>query len=304
MLLPAIAAAQTEPPFSVVGGNVQKRANAVLTLMGFTVVPDLTASALSIHSPSTGNPGINMTQFGGGFTLGTGFALYLEGSAGGSRYDPTFIATSGQEEREIPFKWTTIAGTGGIGWDFRVPFTEHLVFRPIFNFSLGHVESDSSLVGRLIGNRTDLELEFLSDGKLNAYGLGGSVMLDYELIHEKHDVDVELRYTNIYLQSFDSSSAVKGTSDAETLSLYTRWRAPTGLMLMQRPLRYVLEGANTTYLGDQAGALGFNYLTSVGIGVEIDSSAIHLVITRTRWVIRYVFGENVSGVSGGLAMSF
>ena len=45
-----------------------------------------------------------MTQFGGGFTLGTSFALYMEGSAGGSRYDPEFVASDGQESRRVPAK--------------------------------------------------------------------------------------------------------------------------------------------------------------------------------------------------------
>jgi hypothetical protein len=69
-------------------------------------------------------------------------------------------------------------------------------------------------------------------------------------------------------------------------------------------LRSVLEMANTTYVGDQAGVLGFNYLTSVGAGIELDTSAIHLVVTRIRFVMRYVFGENVSGISGGIAVTF
>ena len=142
----ATATPGQEPP-TVIGGNVQERANAVLTLMAFSVVPDLTASFLSISNGSTGNPDVTMTQFGGGFTLSTSFALYLEGTLGYNRYDPEFVATQGADERKLPTKWNTFAGTGGIGWDFPLPFVDDLVFRPIFNFSLGHVESDSSLAG-------------------------------------------------------------------------------------------------------------------------------------------------------------
>ena len=45
-------------------------------------------------------------------------------------------------------------------------------------------------------------------------------------------------------------------------------------------------------------------LTTVGAGLELDSSAYNVFITRTRLVGRYVFGNNVSGFSVGLAVSF
>jgi hypothetical protein len=102
----------------VIGGNVQKRANGVLVLMAYSVVPDLAGSSLSINSASTGNPGIVATQFGGGSLLGEAFPAYVEGFWGFSRYDPTFIASNGQEQRVVPTKWNTFAGTGGVGWDF------------------------------------------------------------------------------------------------------------------------------------------------------------------------------------------
>ena len=73
---------------------------------------------------------------------------------------------------------------------------------------------------------------------------------------------------------------------------------------MQRPLRYVLEAAHTIYLGDQRELLGINQLSSLGVGLEVDSSAYDVVVTRTRLVARWAFGEDVHGFAIGLAMSF
>jgi len=292
---------QSSDQFEVIGGNLQKRANGVLTLMAFSVAPDVTAGSLSIDSASTDDPSVTLVQFGSGFTLATGFPLYLEGFLGFNRYDPTFVATNGEEQRKIPTKWNTFTGTGGIGWDFRVPFVPDLKLRPIFNFSLGHVESDSSLIGRFINFRFDHDLAFLHNGRLNAYGLGGSVVLDYERYREPYEIDVEVRYTNILLQSFDSSTAVHGSADAQTVNTWVRWRQPTGLIALRKPLRYVIELTNTVYLGDEAGALGFNYLSSIGAGFELDTSAINLIFPRVRLIARYLIGENVSGVSGGIS---
>ena len=50
--------------------------------------------------------------------------------------------------------------------------------------------------------------------------------------------------------------------------------------------------------------LGFDYLNSIGFGFEIESEAYDVVVTRTRLVGRYRFGNNVSGFGLGLAISF
>ncbi len=107
----------------------------------------------------------------------------------------------------------------------------------------------------------------------------------------------------IPLQSFDTSSAVSGSASAEALGLWSRFRFPTGLYAFRRPLRSVFEASSTYYLGDQAGALGFNYLSSVGAGIEFDISAVHLVFSRIRFLGRYAFGEGVSGAAWSISIS-
>lgn len=303
-LAPAPAHAQTGPTFGIVGANVQKQANAVLTLMSFAVVPDLASSSLSISNTSTDNPALTLWQLGGGFTLSQSFPLYLEGSIAYNRYDPTFVASNGQETRKLPTKWNTFAGTVGVGWDFPLIDSKELVFRPIFNASIGRVASDLSVAKFAVEHVTDQEIAFLDNGAMNAYGLGGSVMLDWESHRNERDVDVELRYTNIYLRSFGTTGGMNASAAAQTASLYARWRAPTGLRALDRPVRYVLELSHSHYFGNQAGALGFSQLTTVGTGLELDTSAHEVFVTRIRGVFRYVFGNNVHGLSFGLAASF
>lgn len=285
--------------------DLQKRANGVLALMSFSIVPDITTSSLSIGSgtgSTTGSTDFYMTQLGGGDTISKSVPIYLEGVLAGSRYDPTFIATQGMEQRRIPTKWNSVSATGGIGWDFKL--TDELKLRPIFNFALGNVTSDLRAASWYVGRQTGRDIDFLDKGSLNAYGLGGSVMLDYEHYRPGYEVDVELRYSDMRLKSFDSSAAVQGRATAQSANLWARYRAPTGFVMLQRPLRYVLELTHSEFLGDQRGILGFDRLTSVGAGLELDSSAYDMIITRTRLVGRYVFGNNVSGFSVGLAVSF
>ncbi len=132
------------------------------------------------------------------------------------------------------------------------------------------------------------------------------MMLDYELFSPAQDIDAELRYSYQHLQSFGGTAAsVTGQANAENLGLYLRRRAPIGsLTLLGKPVRYVLEGARTEYLGEQRGLLGFNSLNSLGLGLELDSSKYDIFVTRTRLVARYMFSHNTSGYGVGLAMSF
>lgn len=303
-LLPAAEAA-TENTGRLRDVDPQKLANGVLAVMSFSVVPDLTSSFLSIDNAVTENPSMRMTQFGGGFTWSADLPLYLEGSAAINRYDPKFIASNGEDQRTIPLKWNSAAVTGGVGWDFALTEDRELKLRPIFNFSLGYVASDLRIAEFLVERYLDRDIDFLSGGQLNAYGLGGSLMLDYEHYRADYEIDVELRYTNVQLKSYgDTARSVEGRADAEAANLWARWRAPTGLMLFDRPLRYVLEFSHSNYLGSQADVLGFDDLSSIGAGIEFDTSSKDIWITRTRLVLRHVLSQNVEGTALGIAVSF
>ena len=298
-----LTALPTQADDVLTGANLKKRTDAILGLMSFQLTPDVTTGSLSLNNEPTGNPDVYMITLGGGFTMSQDFPLYIEGTLGYSRYDPIFLASDGLVQRAVPAKWNTLSLTGGVGWDF--PISEELKFRPIFNFSYGHVASDSVVAGTILENQTGEEFVFLRNGTLDVYGLGGTLMLDYERYRDKNEIDVELRYTNIILKSFsDAPAAVQGSTNAQSLSLWTRWRAPTRFTAMNKPVRYVLEAAHTSYFGDMRGALGFKALNSLGVGLELDTSARGKIISRARVVFRYQFGHNVEGTSVGFAISF
>ena len=282
--------------------NVQRLANGILGLMSYTVAPDVTTSSMSVENSATANPGLMLTQLGGGFTWSRDTPLYLEGNAAYSRYDPTFVATDGTDQRLIPVKWNSVSVTGGIGWDF--PLAPNWVLRPIFNFTYGRVTSDLVLARWWIENNSNVDLQFLDQGKLEAKGVGGSLMIDYELFAPDADVDLEVRYTNVKLRnSGDRAELIDSSASAETASIWARRRVPTGWVVWERPVRYVLEGAYSRFLGSQK-EVGVDRMASVGVGLELDSSAYDIWATRWRAVLRYKFGPDISGWSLGLAVSF
>jgi hypothetical protein len=271
----------------------------VLAVMGFTVTPDVTTGSLSIFNQETGNPNFRQGSVGGGFTISKSLPLYLEGTAAYARYDPTFVLSGLPSAEPVATKWESVSVSGGIGWDFPLA-AAGWTLRPIFNLSLGRVTSSGANGLAPLNSHA----EFLGDGELNAFGLGGSIMLDYERYRPENEIDLELRYSNIYLQSFDSSPVVEGHASAQSISVWSRWRAPTGMHVFDLPLRYVLEYAYTQFLGDLEGVMGFEHIHSFGIGLELDSSKHDIVVARTRLLARYKVGNNVNGWAVGLAVSF
>jgi hypothetical protein len=295
-----LAAGPARADFSLTRESVQDRANGVLGVLGLSVVPNETASALSIQAAGGEKLPFTASQLGGAFTLEE-IPLYLEGFAGVARYDPDFVFSDGTDDQIIDSSWTSVAGTVGVGWDFAL--TDELVLRPIANLSLGHVESDASLAARFAGSNP--EAEFLEDGRLNAYGYGGALMLDWQRYREAYEFDVELRFTHIRLESFDSSEAVQGAADATTLGLWSRVRVPTGATAFGSPVRAVGEFAASRYFGAQTDAIDSDYLAQVGGGVEFDFAAVSwLPADRTRLMARFVFGQGLWGFSTGIGITF
>ena len=140
---------------------------------------------------------------------------------------------------------------------------------------------------------------------MNAVGYGGSLMIDWERYRPEGEIDLEIRYSHIKLETLDSTSTgVEGKALARSLGVWGRWRAPTGKTVFDRPLRYVLEIAGSNYYGDTGNALGFDRLASFGAGIEFDTSKYDMIIARTRFVLRYLVGNNVRGTSLGIAVSF
>jgi hypothetical protein len=296
------ACAQTGAAASAANNFLKKRTDAFMTITGYSLTPDVTTGSLSITDKGGENQNLQMVSLGGGDRISANFPLYLEGTIAFNRYNPTFTDGIGNSSVTVPVNWNGITGTGGIGWDF--PLTDNLRIRPIANIMLGHVESDISLASRYLNSQKGIDLQFLNGGRMNAYGTGGSLMLDYEDYKPEREYDAELRYTNIAINTFDSSTAVQGSADSQSLGLWARARYPTPLTVLERPLRAVFELAHTEFLGQLRGALGFDSLSSAGTGFEVDRSASDPMFSRVRVVFRYQFGQNVRGTSIGLAASF
>jgi len=127
LAIPKYAHSQT--PLQDAGTNyLKKRADALMTITGYSLTPDVTTGNLKITN-GDGKADLQTTSLGGGDRISASFPLYLEGTLAFNRYNPTFTDGVGNSSVNIPMYWNSITGTGGVGWDF--PITDQLRFRPI-----------------------------------------------------------------------------------------------------------------------------------------------------------------------------
>lgn len=289
------------------------RPGGVLGLMGYNVTPDGSTNALEINRGSTAPSGsasvLTLGQFGTGFTVSESFPLFVEGYIGYARYDPRAVFTGGESVTRVPFRWNNLTTTIGVGYDIRL--AENLYLRPILNGALGVASSDLALFGAFVNYRRDVNFNTLTNRNATMWGIGGSMVLAYYDYTPARHIDMELRFTNIHLQTFSNSlPATRGQSDARTLGLWTRVRWPTGYEAFGRPVRWVVEAAGSYYLGDQRAALGFAWSAKIGGGIEFDIGrheigAMGLNVNRVRLIGRYFFGDGgVTGTSFGVGVSF
>lgn len=293
--------------------NLQIRRGGVLGLFGYNVTPDGSTNALSITRGTTisgaGATALTLSQFGFGFTVSESFPLFLESYLGTARYDPRTYITGGAETSRVPLRWNNVALTLGVGYDIKL--AENLWLRPILNGSIGYATSDAALFGAFVNYRTGRDISALTDLHMNIYGIGGSLVLAYYDYKPARDIEVELRYTEIPLQTFgDTPERFRGSSTPRTVGLWARYRWPTGLEAFGRPLRWVIDTSGTAYLGEQREALGFGWSVKVGGGIEFDIGrqefgAVGLTLSRVRLIGRYFYGDGgITGTSFGIGMSF
>ena len=104
-----------------------------------------------------------------------------------------------------------------------------------------------------------------------------------------------LRYTNVALHSYGSTTlGVVGHAKSESVSICGRAGAspPAGAWSGIGRCATCSRSPTTRYLGDET-ELGLTQMSSLGFGLELDSSALDRWVTRWRLVGRYKFGPGM-----------
>lgn len=285
---------------------IQRRnAEGSLAILGLTGIPDDAASSIFLQSGQSEREfDFRSAQLGGGFRWSDDLPLYLEGYIGYARYDPVLALKDGVTTSRIPLKWTSVAATGGVGWDFNL--SEYWKFRPMAHLSIGRTQSDASVVAQAIADKLGLDRDFIDSGGIWAGGYGASSTLSYNRRKASdYQLEVQLRTNYIKYEPIGDNKDLLVSSTAANAVLWTRYRFPTGARAFNRPVRGVTDFSISYLIGDQSDVLGTDWMARVGFGVEVDVSETPVPwITTARAMVRYYGSDTVDGFTVGLGISF
>ena len=280
--------------------------SSLLVFVNFTALPDISSGNLVVDA-IIGEPDAEMssTRLAGGTTVDLdSFPLYLEGNLGIAKLGAEFLVDDPVVgSAGLNTDWTIYAASGGIGVDFA--FAEHWIVRPILVAGLSRVSNSTDFFGPG-GNDVQADL----DGDLTNWtadvGLFGlAAMAEYENRTDRYELTARFRLTHAEVVTIDTpSSEFDARIGTDTVNLFARLGQPTPYRLFDRPLRWLLQGSGSVFLGDQRDALGFLWFSSFGVGLEADLAGKNDFVSRARFTVSGVIGDRVSGYAIGLGISF
>lgn len=286
------------------GFNVRENIKGALAILGISAAPNESASVLLLDKNVENGDDYDLRggQFGGGFRVSENIPVYLEGYIGFTNYDPVFLLSGASSSASILSHWTSVAATGGVGW--QIDINEFWKIRPMANFSIGRVQSDSSIAAQEISNILEEDLDFLSDGGITALGYGGSLVAEFNRRWANdYELDLRFRHTHIILEPLDTD--LVGQAEAISTVAWSRVRVPTGVRVFSQPTRWVGEVSASYIPGDQGIVLDSEWLAQLGAGIELDLSKNDSAwVEELRLMARIAKGDNIEGYSVGVAIKF
>jgi hypothetical protein len=288
------ARAQTETVQRQRGGDAGAQ---LLSIVGLTITPDITASRLVPNGPDNrDDERIDTLRLANDVTIATAEGpLYLEGNLGFARArvdlrfgDRVFEANN----------FDAVGAFGAVGPEFALGRFTRL--RPLVIFGMGYVDDDFGLPD-IIAGEPEETLDLRQWSAAYGFGLG----MAYERPLGDDVLDVRLKVSQVFFETLWSADPrLTSVTSNRTINASGVYKYDTGLRLARHPLLLTgLLGANA-FLGDQQDALGFAWFAEYGAGVELDLSGGGGAVQRARVRVTGIAGDGVTGISFGAGIGF
>lgn len=277
-------------------------ARAALAVLSIAATPNETLSSLAFLSASGDARSLRSTQLRGGFKpLENG--MYIEGLVAYQNYNPTLIFPEFASDSEVDVKWSSLAATFGLGWEF--PLANDWYFRPVAHLSLGHVTTDAVFSNFPLFPSSSGGGDVV-DGNLNAYGVGASLSLFREAQFGPWEAEFRVRQSFLEFQPINEPQAEGAKANSNQTTLFSRYRYPLeNVRLLGRPSKLVLDAGVVLYHGDSAMVLDTDWLATAGVGIEVDTTKIGLpAVQAGRIMLNGVIADQFSGFSIGFGVRF
>lgn len=266
-------------------------------MMNFATTPDISAATYYIDSASADDPTLNVYKI----PLQHEFALegrdwkpFVQATFGDLDYEAKFDLLPGES---VQADWKSYGGSLGLG--VKVPLGQGLTFVPALDLGLMHLESSADYRGPVAEAILKPALQgVVFDWDADAYLVGATVGLDYNQSFDSWTVEGRTRLTYNYLNTYDSSSdLVEFDAGITTFTLQIDAVKPIDAQIGGYPLALVGHFGNTTFIGNNRDALGFDYFFEAGLALETDISKNDWPVKKLRLGAMGIFGADVTGWS-------
>lgn len=266
-------------------------------IMSFAITPDISSATYYIDSASANDPTMNVYKipFRYEWTLeDRHWQPFVQASFGYLDYEAEFDFLPGES---IQADWKSYGGFLGFG--VKMPLNEDLDFVPALDLGLVRLESSADYRGSIAQSILKPALQgIVFDWDANAYLIGATVGLDYRHPFETWTLEGRTRLTYSRFDTYDSSTPqVEFDANISTFTLQVDAIKPIDARLGGYPLAVVGHLGNTTFLGPNRDALGFDYFFEAGLALEADVSQNHWPVSKLRLGAMGIFGADVTGWS-------
>jgi len=195
----------------------------------------------------------------------------------------------------VDLKWSVRGVTLATGVE--LPFEEYWTFEPAIAVGTAHLSNDASYHGPLFNEFLKPALEgWLFDWDADAWLAGIALKATYQRPLKTFDFSLSTGLDYNHIETFDSSSSeIDFSSQATTLSIQAETVHPTPFELGNYPLALVVDINNTTFLGPERDALGFEYFFEGGLALEANLSREGWPVKKARLGAKAIYGEDVTG---------
>lgn len=264
-------------------------------MMSFAATPDI--SSATYYVDGANDPTLNVYKI----PLRHEFALE------GRDWKPFVQATFGYLDYEAKFDflpqesvkadWKSYGGSLSLG--VNVPFDQSVTFVSALDLGLLRLESSADYRGPVAETILKPALKgVVFDWDADATLVGATLGLDYNRPFDSWTVEGRTRLTYNHIDTYDSSSdLVEFDANIATFTLQVDVIKPIDAQVGGYPLALVGHFGNTTFIGDNRDALGFDTFFEAGLALETDISKNDWPVKKLRLGAMGIFGPDVTGWS-------
>lgn len=205
---------------------------------------------------------------------------------------------------EIDFDIKTYSALAGGG--VSIPLSKGTTFRPILLLGYSRVADDSDTSGVLKEVLDASASGIIYNVEINSLITGGAAELRHQRsLTSDTGLEAHIRYNHVLSSVLSASdSSLEQSNDFGVLTANAEINTRTGLTLFSRDLHVLGSLGGTYFPGEQGAQLQSDFYYEVGGGVEIKENGLIQGVEGFELFGRYILGDDVTGYSIGLSLTF